>query len=351
MTRLYTVDSTMDMKPSLLLYAFLLFLVPCISFGSSEIKTDSEPGSPDTLASKNRHNYKERAKLAEENKVKEGDVFIVDVKELEIKSRTHDTADVSSILIAGDSLKVLEKLENHWCSVTSGGDKTGFLRRSALLEAAYHAGDNILLFRTKRLFSNLLDLRKLNSWIIVGIMAVLVVLVAIYFRRLDDLLLRLRFNHDKYANQGSKNGSVKTRSPNFLQRIYPVERWPSYPLLTGVLLGTTFVIGAFWDAGEMEWFFNEGFNILPVGYDLRIHWFLYGSCLLNLLLILSWVTESFVIAGPIIGILRITLLIILNFMTFLVTFCLILLVAALIIGLMILKGIASSGTRKVYYYE
>lgn len=307
--------------------------------------------NPDALEIKDNYSFREKRELAEENKVKEGDVFIVDVKELEIRSRNDESASVVTILTVGDSLKVLEKLENRWYSVTTGDGKTGFLRRSAILSHTYPRGANVTAFRAKQMLTNLLDLRRLNSWLIIAVLAVIVVLAAINFRRLDNLLLKIRFNHDKFADQGSKNSSAKPKRQNFLHRIYPVKRWPSYPLLSGVLLGATIVIGAFWDAYEMEWFFNEGYNILPLGYDRPIHWFLYISCLLNLLLILSWIIESFVIAGPVVGLLRIILISILNFMTFLVTFCLILLAAAIIIGLMVLKGLASSGRRRVYYYD
>lgn len=305
----------------------------------------------DALAIDDKYAFRKKREQAEENKVKEGDVFIVDVKELEIKSKNDEASGVLAILTKGDSLRVLEKLENKWYCVSSGEGKTGFLRRSAILDDTYPVGANVTVSRAKRMLDNLLDLRRLNSWLIIAVIAVIVVLAALNFRRLDDLLLRLRFNHDKFADQGSKNGSSKSKSQNFLQRIYPVRKWPSYPLLTGVLLGATIVIGAFWDPYEMEWFFNAGYNILPVGYDRPVHWFLYGSCLINLLLIISWVIESFVIAGPVVGLIRIILLSILNFMTFLVTFCLILLMAAIIIVLMVLKGLASSGRRRVYYYD
>lgn len=305
----------------------------------------------DALAIKDRYAFREKRELAEENKVKEGDVFIVDANELEIRSKNDEASGVLAILTVGNTLRVLEKLENRWYHVSSGEGKSGFLRRSAILDETYPVGSNVTIFRAKRMIDNLLDLRNLNSWLIIAVIATIVVFTAIYFRRLDELLLKLRFNHDKFADQGSKNDSSKSRKQNFLRRIYPIRKWPSYPLLTGVLLGATVVIGAFWDAYEMEWFFNEGYNILPIGYNRPVHWFLYGSCLLNLFLIISWVTESFVIAGPVVGLIRILLLAILNFMTFLVTFCLILVMAAIIIVLMVLKGLASSGRRRVYYYD
>lgn len=300
---------------------------------------------------KDKYSFKEIAEKAEDDKVKVGNVFIVDAKEMVVRSSKDEADTTVSILTSGDTIRVLAKFEKHWVKILFKEDRIGYLKQSNILSNAYPEGASVLKFRIKRWIGNLFDLSRLNSWFIIGVFAVILVFVVIYFRQLDNFLLRLRVNHDQNADGGSKTNAYKPRRQNFLNRIYPVKRWPFYPLLSGVLLGITFVIGAFWNSGEVEWFFNVGFNILPVGYDQPIHWFLYISCLLNLLLILSWVVESFVLGGPFVGLLRIAILFILNVMSFLVTFCLVLLVAALIIGLFVLKGLASSRTRRVYYYD
>jgi hypothetical protein len=306
----------------------------------------------EALVIKDRYSADEKAKQLEESKVQVGGIFIVDENEMGVYSANDPASSTTAMLTKGDSIRVLEKLPMEWCKISFKDGKTGFVRRSSILSSAYQEGDNVMIFRAKHQLDKLLDLRRLNSWLIIGVMAIFLICVAIYFTRLDNLLLRLHRNRDEYSAGGSKNEASVPAYGNFLNKIYPVMRYPRYPLFTGVILGITMFVGAFWDAYEMNWFFNEGFNILPIGYDRPIHWFLYISCTLNLILILSWVVESFVIAGPVVGFLRIVILLILNLMIWLVTFCLLLLVAAIIIGLFVLKAVGSAATRRrVYYYD
>jgi len=324
-------------------------------FGRALTQTEIEKlsGKPisegaDDLAITDRYSYREKREKEKENKVKIGDVYIVDNKEFTIYDTTNKTT-VKIILTEKDSLKIIAKLADGWYKVAYKGDKTGFATRSNILSGAYPLGENLLLYRIKTWFSNIFDFTKIGSWIMVVVFAIILFIVKKYFIGLDAALLRLRKNRDEYADGGGKNEVEKTKSLNFLHKIYPIQSFPWYPLLVGILLGTTLFVSSFWDAKEMEWFYNEGFNLLPIGYTRPVHWFMYGMTMITLLLTLSFVVESFVVGGPLIGLLRVLILFILNFMSLIVTFFLLVLVAIVIfimIGLWVFSNTVGSGNYR-----
>ncbi|HNX43262.1 MAG TPA: hypothetical protein PLJ84_00800 [Bacteroidales bacterium] len=301
----------------------------------------------DDLAIKDRYSYKERLQQEKENKLVIGGVYIVDKEEIKVFTTTNqeNTADV---LRNPDSLKVLEKLPDGWYKISYGNGKTGFARRSEIVNKAYPEGSSVLKFRFMNWLSNVFDFTKLKSWIFVLICAVILFYVKRKFNTLDDRLLKLRPAHDQFADGGSKSDASVPPSQSFLHRIYPVKKYRWYPLLGGILLGATIFIASFWDGNEMEWFFNEGFNILPIGYDRPVHWFMYGMCMITILLTLSWIVESFVIGGPLIGLLRVFILLILNCMALLVSFFLLVLIAFLVIGILVLKVLGSAAGSGKY---
>jgi hypothetical protein len=304
-------------------------------------------GNAEDLAIKNRYGYKERMKQEEENKVKVGDIFIVDTKEFSINDTTSLTNSIA-VLTEGDTIKVIDKYKDGWFKIIYKGTLKGFTTRGTITKNAYPLGGSAFLHKLSYQFTHIFDFTKMRSWIIVVIFAIILFFVKKYFTRLDGYLLRLRKGGDEYADGGSKSGSSESRL-NFLHKIYPVRSLQWYPLLPGVIFGATIFIGSFWDTYEMEWFFNEGFNILPIGYDRPVHWFLYGMCMVCILITISWVVESFVVGGPLVGILRIILLLILNFMSLLVTFFLLVLVAIIIlvmVALWIFGNSVGSGSYK-----
>jgi hypothetical protein len=323
----------------------------------TQVEIESLSGKPITqnvskLAIQDKYAYKERLEKEEENKIQAGDVFVVDAKELQVKSTNDEAGNVAAILTIGDSIRVLDKLEKEWYKISFRDGKTGFVRRSAILDHAYPKGSNVLWFRASQWLKGIFDFTKLNSWIIVAVFTVILFFVLRYYTSLDRSLLSLHRRRDEYADGGSKSEPMRPRRKNFLHKIYPVEWFPPYPLLTGMILGATIFVAAFWDGREMEWFFNDGFNLLPVGYDRPIHWFLYISCIINLILTLSWILESFVLGGLFVGILRISILLILNVMSLLVTFFLLALILIAVIAIFGLRVLGSMGnTRKVYYYR
>jgi len=182
----------------------------------------------------------------------------------------------------------------------------------------------------------------------VVVMAIIVFLVKKYFTKLDSYLLRLRKGRDEYSDGGGKSAPSPIRI-HFLDKVYPVKRMPWYPMLTGVLLGATIFISSFWNGSEMEWFYNEGFNLLPIGYDRPVHWFMYIMSMVTLLLTLSWIIESFYIGGPLVGLLRVILLFIINIMTLMVTFFLLLLLVLIFIAIVALKAFGSAAAGSGNY--
>jgi len=298
------------------------------------------------LTIKDRYGYRERRKLEEANKIKVGEIYVVHGDELKVNDTT-DHKVASAVLKAGDSIRILSKEKDSWYKISFHQGKTGFVTRGTLLKDTHPEGESAFLHKLSYGFQHIFDFTKLRSWIIVVIFLIILFFVKKYFIRLDSYLLRLRKGGDEFSDGGGKNDPTEQRK-NFLSKIYPVKRFHWYPLLSGMLLGATIFIGSFWDSYEMEWFYNEGFNLLPLGYDRPVHWFLYAMSMITILLSLSWIVESFVVAGPWVGLLRIVLLLILNFMSLLVTFFLLVLVA-IIIAVMIalwMFGSATSGSYK-----
>ncbi|MBK7212102.1 MAG: hypothetical protein IPH88_02150 [Bacteroidales bacterium] len=304
-------------------------------------------GNVDELEIKDRYGYRERMKMEKENSIQVGDVYITDGNGLQIYDTTK-LQNTIALIAEGDSLSVISKLKDGWFRVSYQDGKTGYATRSSILKNAYPKGGSSFLHKFSYEFSHIFDFTKARSWILVGIFAVIIFLVKRYFSSLDRFLLRLRKGRDEFSAGGSKSEPSYIKA-NILSKIYPITRYPWYPMLTGVLLGITIFVGSFWDTYEMEWFYNEGFNILPIGYDRPVHWFLYGMSMLTILLTLSWIVESFVIAGPWVGLLRIFLLIIINFMSWMVTFFLLILVAIVVLimlGLYVFGNTVGSGKYK-----
>lgn len=288
----------------------------------------------DELAIKDRYGYKDRLKKEDENKIKVGDIFIIDAKEFGIYDSASQT-NTKAVLAEGDSIRVIEKLKNGWYKVAYKGGQQGFTTGGTIEKNAYSQGGSAFMHKLSYEFTHIFNFTKLRSWIFVVLCAIILFFVKKYFSNLDRLLLRLRKGGDEYADGGSKSSSSPSRT-NFLYKIYPVTSFQWYPLLTGVIFGAAIFIGSFWDTYEMEWFFNEGFNILPIGFDRPVHWFLYIMCMICLLSMLSWIVESFVIGGPFVGLLRVIILFILNFMSLLVTFFLLILIAIIVLVMVVL---------------
>ncbi len=319
----------------------------------SQSEIEAVSGKPitkdaDVLTIKDKYSYRERMKQEKENKLKINGIYILDKEEFTVNDTTINP-NTKAVLHSGDSLVILEKLADGWYKIGYQNGKTGFARRSAIVNGAYPAGGSALMFRFSNWFSRIFDFSRMSSWIVVVICAIILFLVKRYFVRLDYYLLRLRRNRDEFEDGGSKSGASVPRRTNFLHKIYPVQSFQWYPLLGGILLGATIFIGSFWDTYEMEWFFNEGINLLPIGYDRPIHWFLYSMTVVIFLITLSWIIESFVVGGPFVGLLRIFILLILNFMSLLVSFFLLILIAIIVlivVGLWIFGSAVRSGSYK-----
>ena len=301
----------------------------------------------DDLIIKDRYGYKERRKMEEENRIKVGEVYVIDAEEFKISDTTNHERS-SAMLTSGDTIKIVEKLKEGWYKVAFSGMKTGFVTRASINKSAYLKGGSSFKHKFMYNLQHIFDFTKMRSWIIVVVMAIIVFLVKKYFTKLDSYLLRLRKGRDEYSDGGGKSAPSPIRI-HFLDKVYPVKRMPWYPMLTGVLLGATIFISSFWNGSEMEWFYNEGFNLLPIGYDRPVHWFMYIMSIVTLLLTLSWIIESFYIGGPLVGLLRVILLFIINIMTLMVTFFLLLLLVLIFIAIVALKAFGSAAAGSGNY--
>lgn len=313
-----------------------------------EISGKSITRNGERLTIKDKYSYRDRMKLEKKNKLKINGKYIVDSENF-LVTDTAKMPNTKATLQKGDTLVVLDKPSDNWYRIGYQNGKNGFARRSAIVNNAYPEGTSVLLFRLSNWFSHIFNFTKLSSWIAVLVCAVLLFLVKRYFVQLDHFLLHLRPSRDEYEDGGSKSGTSRLKSKNLLLKIYPIRSYPWYPLLTGILLGATLFIGSFWDTYEMEWYFNEGINLLPIGYDRPVHWFLYAMTLIIFFLTLSWIIESFVLGGPFIGLVRIIILLVINFMSLLVSFFLLLLITLFIlvmIGLWVFGNTVGSGSYK-----
>ncbi|MDO9510637.1 MAG: hypothetical protein Q7J34_02655 [Bacteroidales bacterium] len=297
-------------------------------------------GNVDKYSIKERFSYKKRNKAKEDSLTQIGKVFIVFTKEVQIRDSSK-LRSVIAMLGKNDSLLIIAKNQDGMLKVKYNNNKNGFISTSTLLSNAYPSGSSVLLYKAKRWMSDLFNFSYLNNWIMALILAVAVFFIRRYFTRIDDAIIKLS-GYDEVAGGGSKSGTSIHKEPGFLRRFFPIERMRWYPMLPGFIIAFTFLLGAVWDGKEMEWFYNEGFNILPIGYDRAIHYVLYLLSLTTILITLLWILESFVVAGPIVGLLRILTLIIINIIVLIASFYIMALIVLIIAGIFVLRVLGST---------
>ena len=258
-----------------------------------------------------------------------------------------ESSNVKAYLEEGDTITIIE-MGDDWATVQYKDEKTGFTSISSLHENTYPADGSGLTFTLKYTLRNLFKFTSLRSWIIVIVCAILLFFTFRYFYKIEYFFWRFG-DHEQGTMGASRSDSDAYKRP-FLNRFFTYYRFRWWPLTIGIIGALAMLVAGIWDGTEMEWYFSEGINILPFGFDRPIHWFLYTVTLVILLMTFVTVVESFVVGGWKGGIMRIIFMAIVNLLAFLVFFYLFLvfiIIGAIIFGIAFFTGAFS---RDTYYY-
>ncbi|MBN1198666.1 MAG: hypothetical protein JXA23_04875 [Bacteroidales bacterium] len=260
-----------------------------------------------------------------------------------------NSSNIQSYLNDGDTITIIT-LDEDWAKVSYSGDKIGYISNSTLYENTYPADGSGLAFTLKYTLRNLFKFTSLRSWIIVIVCAVLLFFAFRYFYRIEGFFWRFG-NHQQGAMGASRSDPDAYKTP-FLRRFFTYYRFRWWPLTIGIIGALTLLVAGIWDSSELEWYFSEGFNILPVGFDRPIHWFLYAVTLIILLMTCVMILESFVVGGWKGGSLRVIFMLVFNLLAFLVFFYLFfvfIVIGAIIFGITLFSGAFSRD--RYYYYD
>jgi ASC-1-like (ASCH) protein/ribosomal protein S27AE len=285
--------------------------------------------------------YKEEREKEKAAEVKAGDVYIVNADQLVIRDSAGGYGQ-KAIVKEGDTLFVDSVMGKNLKVLYNHGD-FGFISRSTLLDNAYPEGESSIAHTTKYTIKYLFDFTRLRSWIVVGVLALILFFALIKFVKMDELLNRLR-RKDMYASGGSKSGALAEKQ-TLLHKMFPINKLRWWPLIPGALAGVVLFVALVFSARETEWFFAQGFHLIPAGYFKWVHWMLFGTLWLEIIAFVMIVLESYVVTGPVVMFLRILIILILNVISFVVAFYLAIIVTALTIIWMIIKALGSSGSN------
>lgn len=260
-----------------------------------------------------RSSYRKAMAEKHRSKVQAGDRYIVGYDELIIRDSIN-SPNTLYVFREGDTVSVVSLVDEEWLIVKNQDHKTGYIRAATLESNSYKTGNNKLLFRFFNWLSQIFRFHKLSNWLVVAVFTVVLFLVIRNRNELNSWF-SLKGNRDPVSDGDSKNGSpVRTNRFRLLDRYFPVLRPKWWMISPGLVFGLLVIVGGIWDGKEMEWFFNGGASVIPTGYTLPIHWVLWtGSAAIFLLVTLLGI-ESFTIAGPWAGLLRIAMLTALNLM-------------------------------------
>lgn len=249
-------------------------------------------------------------------------------------------------LTSGDSLLITEMLDSY-AVVRFKGDKLGSVSYDNLFDYTRSVHETGLARQVSMALQDLFDFTKLRSWIIVGLLLVLLVLAFRFFYQIDNFFMRMKKDKLSVASGGKADNSVVENKPSVLERVFPLSKFRKWPLYIGAIIATLVLGTLLWDKHEAEWFLNKGIGLLPGHYDATVHWVLYGGMWLVLLMVITLFLESFTIAGPLGGSLRVVYLLLVNFIMLVVTFylfILVLIILAVMFGLFLLSSMGS-GTK------
>jgi hypothetical protein len=187
--------------------------------------------------------------------------------------------------------------------------------------------------------SHVLDFRRLRSWILIFVFTIVLVFVKINFGFIDNLLSGMYRNPKMLKKEAAKINILKTSRKNIPRRLINLLKTHWYPFLSGGITGAVLFIGTIWDESGTNWFFSQGIKIFTLSYDHSVCFFLSAGCIIVLFITLSWMISSFAIYGPVGGLFRIFLLLLINSMLMMVAYFLLIPVTLYILGLLIYRRI------------
>ncbi len=197
--------------------------------------------------------------------------------------------------------------------------------------------------------SQITQMNRLSNWIVAGVFLVILYFVIKKRKNLNDWFTRIghRAVTEDFASKSDGGGGIR-RSP-ILQKYFPVLKPKWWMIAPGLLFGLMLVGGVIWNTAETKWYFSEGAHFIPSGFTLTIHWVLWALSLVMVLLIIALALESFIIAGPWAGLLRLAMLVVLNAMAMVVFLYVLGGTIVLIIGIIVLffaLALLSGGRRR-----
>jgi hypothetical protein len=301
--------------------------------------------NPEDLVVKPRRNFRKEKEFRQLAALDSLKVRVVVADELIVKDSIKGT-NSQDFLKKGDTLTIVSH-DGSTAIVTYHGNKKGQVRCKTLISDTFPAGTTGWMVWLSFHLSGLFDYTSGKSWIIIGVIAILLFMAMKYFRRIDRIFTRFA-RHDEFSAGAAKGSGIEIiRRKSFLRRIFPLKRYNWWPMSIGILTGSALFIFAIWDDGELEWFMNGGGSFIPSPEFLPIHWAMWGVFIFIMLMFVVMIIESAVIAGPVGGVMRVVYLIVMNLLSLVVTFYVFLLIMAIIaviIGLYVLAAMGS-GTR------
>jgi hypothetical protein len=166
--------------------------------------------------------------------------------------------------------------------------------------------------------SQITHMNRLSNWIVAGVLLVVLYFVVKKRQNLNDWFSRIGHRSDTEDFASKRGGGAGIKRSTILQNYFPIQRPWWWMIAPGLLFGLMLIGGAIWNTGETEWYFSEGAHIIPSGFTLTLHWALWALSLVMVLLIVALAMESFSIAGPWAGLLRLAMLVVLNAMAMVV---------------------------------
>ena len=299
--------------------------------------------NPEDLVVKPRRNFRKEKEQRQLAALDSLNVRVIVAGELVVKDSVKGTSS-QDFLKKGDTLTIISH-DGSTAIVKYHGNKKGQVRCKTLINDTFPAGATGWTVWLSYHLSALFDYTSGKSWIIIGVIAILLFAAMKYFRRIDRFFTRFA-RHDEFSAGAAKGSGVEiVRRKSFFRKIFPLKRYNWWPMSIGILTGSALFIFALWDSGELEWFMNGGGGIIPSPEFLPIHWAMWGVFILIALMFVVMIIESALIGGPVGVTLRVVYLLVMNLLSLVVTFyvfILIMAIIAVIIGLYVLAAMGSS---------
>ncbi len=292
-----------------------------------------------------RGNYKKEKSLAERSELDSLRTRIVVVDELNIYDPETRKTKID-FLSNGDTIRIIE-MRDDWAVVEFKDAVKGSVSYDNLYEYTRSENETGIARRISNNLTELFNFTKLKSWIIVGLLLVLLFLSFKFFYKIDNFFMKMKKDKTVEASGGKVDASFVERKPSLLARIFPLNRFRKWPLYIGAIIAVLVLGSVIVDQQEAEWFFNKGISFFPRNYDATVHWILWCGMVLVLLMFITLLLESFTIAGPVWGSVRVVYLLLVNLIMMIVTFylfILVLIVLAVMFGLFLLSS-AGSGNK------